>query len=245
MKNIGNFDAGTVDFLTGFLANVPGPTTAFDFDMGASSANQSFNFGPTYAFPPHSDAFLTSVDLSGFDFMNYGPDAGGNSGSMHENQTAGPGEDDNADGDCDDRLEYIGPPYAGPAPLYDAMDVSVCFVSRNNQLLNDSKVNQSGFNTLSQELPPFPPLPASYISDDHPDEHTTDVFDDHEEPLAPQDIDLELGETNILAGKRKRTQSTRAADATAAGPTKRSSHQRSVRIHSICSLLNWYSARKI
>jgi hypothetical protein len=226
MENIGNFDAGTVDFLTGFLANVPGPTTAFDFNMGASSANQSFNFGATYAFPPHSDAFLTSVDLSGFDFMNYGPDAGGNSGSVHENQTAGPGEDDNADGDYDDRLEYIGPPYAGPAPLYDAMDVSVRFVSRNNQLLNDSKVNQSGFNTLSQELPPFPPLPASYISDDHPDEHTADVFDDHEEPLAPQDIDLELSEKNILAGKRKRTQSTRAADATAAGPTKRSSHQR-------------------
>ncbi|KAF8180454.1 hypothetical protein K438DRAFT_2171413 [Mycena galopus ATCC 62051] len=41
-------------------------------------------------------------------------------------------------------------------------------------------------------------------------------------PLAPQDIDLTLNEGNILAGKRKRTKSTRAIEGTAApGPSKK------------------------
>ncbi|KAJ6611554.1 hypothetical protein B0H10DRAFT_1952973 [Mycena sp. CBHHK59/15] len=146
-----------------------------------------------------------------FDFMNYGPDPGGHNGTVLEYQTGGP------DGD-DDGLEYIGPPYVAPAPLYangGDMDVSVI---------------QSAFNKLSQELPPLLSLPTSYDSYDDPDEHTTNVFDDIQELVAPQDIDLELEKKKKKKkkweGKRKRTQYTRATDAKAAGPTKKSSRHR-------------------
>ncbi|KAJ7263904.1 hypothetical protein C8J57DRAFT_1718899 [Mycena rebaudengoi] len=95
----------------------------------------------------------------------------------------------------------LRPPYAPPAPLYvnaSDMDVQV-------------QVNYSAFNKLSQELPPFPPLPASYPLTMSP-----------MIPVAPKDIDLDLNERNILAGKRKRTKSTRAVTLQLRGPPKNS-----------------------
>ncbi|KAJ6533650.1 hypothetical protein B0H19DRAFT_1272287 [Mycena capillaripes] len=178
-NSIRGFNAKSVQH-SDHLATNTDWTTGMDWtDMSVMDGLFSNSWNP--------DAFLATVDPSMFDFMNYGPGPGENSGSVLENQTTGPGEDDDdADGDYDDGLEYIGPPFAGPAPLYandDAMDVS--------------------------ELPPLPPPPTFYASHDSPDEHTTNVF----------------AKKYIVAGKRKRTQSTRAADATAAGPTKKSSHQ--------------------
>ncbi|KAJ6560867.1 hypothetical protein DFH09DRAFT_1083332 [Mycena vulgaris] len=82
---------------------------------------------------------------------------------------------------------------------------------------------------LSQQLPTLPPPVSSpFPSDDVHDEQedVARTVDDPEDPIAPQDINLEFDEKNILKGKRKRTQSTRAADATAAGPAKKTSRQR-------------------
>jgi hypothetical protein len=42
-----------------------------------------------------------------------------------------------------------------------------------------------------------------------------------DEMIAPQNIDLSFSEHNILVGKHQRTQSTRAADAAEARPTKK------------------------
>ncbi|KAJ6548682.1 hypothetical protein B0H19DRAFT_1265484 [Mycena capillaripes] len=124
-----------------------------------------------------------------FNFMNNSSDPGGYSGTYNgtllENQIGGPDEGHNdADGEDNDVLEYIGPPYAAPAPLYandGDMEVSGCFVSQKTSTPElFYKVNQSAFNRLSQKLPPLLPLPASYTSHDDPDEHTTNVFDDIE-----------------------------------------------------------------
>ncbi|KAJ6524346.1 hypothetical protein B0H19DRAFT_1085334 [Mycena capillaripes] len=107
----------------------------------------------------------------------------------------------NADGEVDDGLGYFGPSYAPPAPLY-------------------VNINHYAFNRLSQELSPLPPLPASDPSHDELDDGDVDAAAGDDQPVSPQDIDLELNERNILAGKRKRTKSTRAVDSTAAGPSK-------------------------
>jgi hypothetical protein len=82
----------------------------------------------------------------------------------------------------------------------------------------------------SQELPP---LPAPALSPPHTEPENSesivnagDLDSDHR--IAPQDIDLELDERNIVPGKRRRTQSSRAADAnaTVTRPTKRGLYTR-------------------
>ncbi|KAJ7861122.1 hypothetical protein B0H14DRAFT_3863581 [Mycena olivaceomarginata] len=86
------------------------------------------------------------------------------------------------------------------------------------------QVNDYAFNGLSQELPPLPPLPASYPTHDEPNDRDVDAAAADDHPAASQDIDLELSERSILAGKRKRTKSTRAVEGTSAGPSKKLSH---------------------
>ncbi|KAF8145124.1 hypothetical protein K438DRAFT_1992171 [Mycena galopus ATCC 62051] len=126
-------------------------------------------------------------------------------GTLPENDTVTPGGDYvDAGGEVNDGFGYFGPSYAPPAPLY------------------VNQVNHSTFNRLSQELPPLPPLPASSPTHDEPNGRDVDADADDYQPVAPQDIDLTLNEGNILAGKRKRTKSTRAIEGTAApGPSKK------------------------
>ncbi|KAJ6524006.1 hypothetical protein B0H19DRAFT_1276702 [Mycena capillaripes] len=82
-------------------------------------------------------------------------------------ETAGPDrDDDDADGEDDDELEYIGPP----------LQVQRHFMRMTMPWMY-WYVNQSAFNRLSQEFPPLPPLPASYASHDDPDEHTANMLE--------------------------------------------------------------------
>jgi hypothetical protein len=56
---------------------------------------------------------------------------------------------------------------------------------------------------------------------DEPNDRDVDAAAADDQPAASQDTDLELSERNILAGKRKRTKSTRAVEGTSAGPSKK------------------------
>ncbi|KAJ6590287.1 hypothetical protein B0H10DRAFT_2332244 [Mycena sp. CBHHK59/15] len=70
-----------------------------------------------------------------------------------------------------------------------------------------------------QELPILPRPPASSPPDAASER---DPIDDRDSPeRAPQDVDLEVCERNIVKGKRRRTISTRAADAAAAAARKK------------------------
>ncbi|KAJ6479038.1 hypothetical protein C8R45DRAFT_933816 [Mycena sanguinolenta] len=75
---------------------------------------------------------------------------------------------------------------------------------------------------LSQELPRLPPPPRSpSLSDVLEDTIVGPINDESHDRAAPRDIDLEFSERNIISGKRRRTQSTRLADAAVARSKKR------------------------
>ncbi|KAF7366386.1 hypothetical protein MSAN_00895300 [Mycena sanguinolenta] len=84
-------------------------------------------------------------------------------------------------------------------------------------------VSNSTALRLSQELPRLPPPPVTPSpSQDGFDDVMVDAINaDSHATTAPRDIDLELSERNILSGKRRRTQSTRLADAATGRPRKK------------------------
>jgi hypothetical protein len=87
------------------------------------------------------------------------------------------------------------------------------------------QVSSSGFEP-SQALPRLPPPPTS---PSHTELGETNVNSaaDPELLIAPQDIDLDFNERKFLAGKRRRTQSSRAAGAESSTmPTKKVPHRR-------------------
>ncbi|KAJ7321605.1 hypothetical protein DFH08DRAFT_818465 [Mycena albidolilacea] len=73
----------------------------------------------------------------------------------------------------------------------------------------------------SQELPPLPPPHVTPSPSPSKPEELIPNAEGSDEMIAPQNIDLSFSEHNILVGKRRRTQSTRAADAAEARPIKK------------------------
>ncbi|KAJ7266080.1 hypothetical protein C8J57DRAFT_1469931 [Mycena rebaudengoi] len=69
--------------------------------------------------------------------------------------------------------------------------------------------------------PPYAPPAPLYVNASDMDVQVQVDADDGQ-PVAPKDIDLDLNERNILAGKRKRTKSTRAVTLQLRGPPKNS-----------------------
>ncbi|KAJ7172780.1 hypothetical protein C8R43DRAFT_1208786 [Mycena crocata] len=103
------------------------------------------------------------------------------------------------------------------------------------EYMGDPAIDYSGSSLVQQgnttSLPPFqsldlqhqelPPLPMPAMSP--PEEQSEDEGDGHNVTTSrPRlDIDLELDERNVIAGKRQRTQSTRAREIAAAPPSKK------------------------
>ncbi|KAJ7131394.1 hypothetical protein C8R44DRAFT_731625 [Mycena epipterygia] len=116
-----------------------------------------------------------------------------------------------------DELEYFGEPaayyYSGPAP-----QEQVVIYEGNNSNLGSSR-------TSDQELPPLPPpppsFPASVADDEEEEQPLVAVAADSESPIAIHDIDLELSDRNVLAGKWSCTNSSSAIDAAAMRPVKK------------------------
>ncbi|KAJ7321585.1 hypothetical protein DFH08DRAFT_818442 [Mycena albidolilacea] len=128
-----------------------------------------------------------------FGLMNQGPRY---DSTLLKNETVAP-EDGYIDFDreVDDGLGYCGPLYA-PSALLD---------------MNASDMNvhmQVGCRKSFHRFPRCPRLTPR----DEPDDRDTESATDDNQPVAPQDIELELNERNILVGKRKSTKSTCAVD---------------------------------
>ncbi|KAJ7679782.1 hypothetical protein B0H17DRAFT_1139056 [Mycena rosella] len=186
-----------VDSDNGFSADM----AAFEQMLFGNQSNLSIN--PDF----NMEDFLASVEPLTLDFGA----TGGNSGLDT------------------DELEYFGLPAkntSGLVPVQqDVVDTDPSnFVPTNQPALlslhlgGASGAQHWDWSALvpQPELPQLPPPPGPSRPSPAPEE-----LSDLESPFAPHAIDLEFSDRNIIAGKRRRTMSTRTADAVVARPTKR------------------------
>ncbi|KAJ6527308.1 hypothetical protein DFH09DRAFT_1414272 [Mycena vulgaris] len=198
----------------------------------AAFENNMFNNQSNLPIDPGLEELLADFDPLLFDFgttygLNvYDSDLGSYSGD-YRGLGIGTAEGDFGFEFEDGELEYCGPPGAdhSGAALVQQVPALGAILPRDPDPTEDDWgsgfLNLESSNFTTQDLPHLPPPPASSSPDAELDEPSVNLAADPDHVMAPNDIDLEVNDRNIIPGKRQRTMSTRATDAAEGRATKK------------------------